>query len=66
MQYRNLGRTGIKFSPYALGALMLAPQVGNPDPEDSIQIIHKALDAGITSLIPLTRTETRRRLSVGP
>jgi aryl-alcohol dehydrogenase-like predicted oxidoreductase len=47
MQYRNLGRTGIKVSPYALGALMLATQVGNPDPEDSVRIIHKALDAGI-------------------
>jgi aryl-alcohol dehydrogenase-like predicted oxidoreductase len=47
MQYRNLGRTGIKVSPYALGALMFATQVGNPDPEDSIRIIHKALDAGM-------------------
>ena len=47
MRYRNLGRTGIKVSPYALGALMLATAVGNPDPEDSIRIIHKALDAGI-------------------
>jgi aryl-alcohol dehydrogenase-like predicted oxidoreductase len=47
MRYRNLGRTGIKVSPYALGALMFATQVGNPDPEDSIPIIHKALDAGI-------------------
>ena len=47
MQYRNLGRTGIRVSPYALGALMFATQVGNPDPEDSIRIIHKALDAGI-------------------
>jgi aryl-alcohol dehydrogenase-like predicted oxidoreductase len=47
MQYRNLGRTGIKVSPYALGALMLATRVGNPDPEDSARIIHKALDAGI-------------------
>lgn len=47
MQYRTLGRTGIKVSPYALGALMFATQVGNPDPEDSIRVIHKALDAGI-------------------
>ena len=47
MKYRNLGRTGIKVSPYGLGALMFATQVGNPDPEDSIRIIHKALDAGI-------------------
>ncbi|WP_298326279.1 aldo/keto reductase [Haloactinopolyspora sp.] len=45
MQYRTLGRTGIKVSRYALGALMLG--VGNPDHEDSIKIIHKALDAGI-------------------
>ena len=47
MQYRNLGRTGIKVSPYALGTLMFATRVGNPDPEDSVRIIHKALDAGI-------------------
>jgi aryl-alcohol dehydrogenase-like predicted oxidoreductase len=47
MQYRTLGGTGIKVSPYALGALMFATQVGNADPEDSIRIIHKALDAGI-------------------
>jgi aryl-alcohol dehydrogenase-like predicted oxidoreductase len=47
MQYRTLGRTGIKVSPYALGALMFATSVGNPDPADSARIIHKALDAGI-------------------
>ena len=47
MQYRTLGRTGIKVSPYALGALMFATGVGNPDPQDSVQVIHKALDAGI-------------------
>jgi aryl-alcohol dehydrogenase-like predicted oxidoreductase len=47
MHYRNLGRTGIKVSPYGLGALMFATRVGNPDPEDSIRIIHRALDVGI-------------------
>jgi len=47
VQYRSLGRTGIQVSPYALGALMLATEVGNPDPEESIRIIHRALDAGI-------------------
>ena len=46
MRYRTLGRTGIKVSPYALGARMFG-SVGNPDHEDSIAIIHKALDAGI-------------------
>jgi aryl-alcohol dehydrogenase-like predicted oxidoreductase len=47
MQYRTLGRTGIKVSPYALGALMLGASIGNPDHDDSIRIIHRALDAGI-------------------
>ena len=47
MQYRTLGRTGIKVSPYALGTLMFATAIGNPDQDDSIRIIHKALDAGI-------------------
>jgi aryl-alcohol dehydrogenase-like predicted oxidoreductase len=47
MRYRTLGRTGIKVSPYALGALMLGAPIGNPDHDDSIRIIHKALDAGI-------------------
>jgi aryl-alcohol dehydrogenase-like predicted oxidoreductase len=50
MQYRSLGRTGIKVSPYGLGALMFATQVGNPDPEDSTRIIHRALEAGINLL----------------
>ena len=47
MQYRTLGRTGIKVSPYALGAMMFGATIGNPDHDDSIRIIHKALDAGI-------------------
>jgi aryl-alcohol dehydrogenase-like predicted oxidoreductase len=46
VQYRSLGRTGIKVSPYALGAMMFG-SIGNPDHEDSARIIHTALDAGI-------------------
>ena len=46
MQYRTLGRTGIKVSPYALGAMMFGAG-GNPDHDDCIRIAHKALDAGI-------------------
>ncbi len=46
MKYRTLGKTGIKVSPYCLGAMMFGA-VGNPDHDDSIRIIHKALDAGI-------------------
>jgi aryl-alcohol dehydrogenase-like predicted oxidoreductase len=47
MHYRTLGKTGIKVSPYALGALMLGTSIGNSDHEDCARIIHKALDAGI-------------------
>lgn len=43
---RTLGRTGIKVSPYCLGAMMFGAW-GNTDHDDSIGIIHKALDSGI-------------------
>ena len=46
MKYRSLGRTGIKVSPYCLGAMMFGAR-GNPDHDDAVRIIHKALDAGI-------------------
>jgi aryl-alcohol dehydrogenase-like predicted oxidoreductase len=46
MQYRTLGRTGVRVSPLCLGAMMFG-QWGNPDHEDSVRIIHRALDAGI-------------------
>lgn len=47
MLYRTLGRTGIKVSPYALGTLLLGASMGNPDHDDSVRLIHTALDAGI-------------------
>jgi aryl-alcohol dehydrogenase-like predicted oxidoreductase len=46
MEYRNLGKTGLKVSPLCLGAMMFGSW-GNPDPEDCIRTIHRALDAGI-------------------
>jgi aryl-alcohol dehydrogenase-like predicted oxidoreductase len=46
MRMRTLGGTGIKVSPYCLGAMMFGAW-GNRDHEDSIRIIHAALDAGI-------------------
>ncbi len=46
MKYRKLGRTGIEVSPYCLGAMMFGV-MGNSDHDDSIRIIHRALDAGI-------------------
>src|SRR3981081_3761539 len=49
MKYRKVGRTGIEVSPYCLGAMMFGAW-GNPDHDDSIRIIHRALDAGINFL----------------
>jgi aryl-alcohol dehydrogenase-like predicted oxidoreductase len=46
MEYRTLGRTGVRVSPLCLGAMMFGAW-GNPDHDDSIRIIHRALDAGI-------------------
>src|ERR1700719_4945478 len=46
MEYRPLGRTGVSVSQLCLGAMMLGA-FGNPDHEDAVQIIHRALDAGI-------------------
>ena len=46
MKMRTLGMTGIKVSPYCLGAMMFGAW-GNTDHDDSIRIIHKALDSGI-------------------
>ena len=58
MHYRALGRTGIQVSPYALGAMMFGP-MGNPDHDDAIAMIHKALDAGINFI------DTADRYSAG-
>jgi aryl-alcohol dehydrogenase-like predicted oxidoreductase len=46
MEYRTLGRTGVRVSPLCLGAMMFGAW-GNPDHDDSVKIIHRALDAGI-------------------
>jgi aryl-alcohol dehydrogenase-like predicted oxidoreductase len=46
MELRPLGRTGVQVSKLCLGAMMFGAW-GNPAHEDSIRIIHRALDAGI-------------------
>ncbi len=46
MEYRTLGRTGLRVSPLCLGAMMFGAW-GTPDHDESIRIIHAALDAGI-------------------
>jgi len=46
MERRTLGRTGVSVSKMCLGAMMFGA-MGNEDHEESIRIIHAALDAGI-------------------
>jgi aryl-alcohol dehydrogenase-like predicted oxidoreductase len=46
MDYRPLGRIGVSVSQLCLGAMMFGA-FGNTDHDDSIKIIHRALDAGI-------------------
>ncbi len=46
MDYRNLGRTGVKVSEFCLGAMMFG-EWGNTDRDECIRITHAALDAGI-------------------
>ncbi|MCS5735112.1 aldo/keto reductase [Herbiconiux daphne] len=46
MEYRTLGRTGVKVSPLCLGTMMFGAW-GNADHDDSIRVIRTALDAGI-------------------
>jgi aryl-alcohol dehydrogenase-like predicted oxidoreductase len=44
MEYRHLGRTGLKVSPLCLGTMNFGPQTTEPD---SYAIMDKALDVGI-------------------
>jgi aryl-alcohol dehydrogenase-like predicted oxidoreductase len=46
IEHRKLGSTGVSVSPLCLGAMMFGAW-GNTDHDDSIAIIHRALDAGI-------------------
>ena len=46
IEHRKLGSTGVSVSPLCLGAMMFGAW-GNTDHDDSIRIIHRALDAGI-------------------
>ncbi|MDN3352367.1 aldo/keto reductase [Actinomadura sp. DC4] len=46
MKRRILGGTGISVSEFALGTMMFGA-MGNPDHDESIRMIHAALDAGV-------------------
>jgi aryl-alcohol dehydrogenase-like predicted oxidoreductase len=46
MEHRTLGRTGVHVSPLCLGAMMFGAW-GDPDHDNGVRVIHRALDAGI-------------------
>jgi aryl-alcohol dehydrogenase-like predicted oxidoreductase len=46
MEYRALGRSGVRLSALTLGAMSFG-SMGNADHDDCVRIIHRALDAGI-------------------
>jgi aryl-alcohol dehydrogenase-like predicted oxidoreductase len=49
MEYRPLGRSGITVSHLTLGAMMFGA-MGNQDRDECARIVHRALDAGITTI----------------
>lgn len=46
MEYRNLGRSGVKVSALCLGAMMFGPW-GNTDEDECVRMVHDAIDAGV-------------------
>jgi len=46
VEYRILGRTGVRVSAFCLGAMMFGAW-GNSDHDECIRIVHRALDGGI-------------------
>jgi len=50
MEQRTLGKSGIKVSTIGLGLMSMSGIYGNANDEESIRVIHHALDKGITHL----------------
>jgi aryl-alcohol dehydrogenase-like predicted oxidoreductase len=50
MEYRTLGRSPLKVSAIGLGLMSMSGIYGNADEEESIGVIHHALDRGINFL----------------
>jgi aryl-alcohol dehydrogenase-like predicted oxidoreductase len=46
MEYRTLGRTGVKVSTFCLGAMMFGDW-GNTDEAECVRMVHDAIDAGV-------------------
>ena len=50
MEQRELGRSGIRVSAIGLGLMSMSGIYGNANDEESIRVIHYALDKGINHL----------------
>ena len=59
VEYRNLGRTGVKVSELCLGCMMFGGRTGE---EDSAGIIDRAIDEGINFLDKIGRASCRERV----
>src|SRR5438132_7611056 len=50
MEMRTLGKSGIKVSAVGLGLMSMSGIYGNANDEESIRVIHYALDKGVNFL----------------
>ena len=50
MEQRNLGKSGLSVSTIGLGLMSMSGVYGKPDDNESIAVIHRALDLGINLL----------------
>jgi aryl-alcohol dehydrogenase-like predicted oxidoreductase len=50
MEQRPLGKSGLTSSALGLGLMSMSGVYGKPDDDESIRVIHKALDLGVTLL----------------
>ncbi|MFY9802688.1 MAG: aldo/keto reductase [Candidatus Acidiferrales bacterium] len=50
MEYRRLGKSSLVVSALGLGCMGMSEFYGNPDAQESIATIHRAIDRGITLL----------------
>lgn len=50
MEYRDLGKSGLKVSAIGLGCMSMSWAYGTPDEAEGIKTIHRALDIGVNFL----------------